>query len=322
MKKQLLLCGATGFIGRNLLEHFLAKGEYDIHAPWHRTKPPADLARRKGVRFFKADLRNPRDVARAVAGKDVVVQAAATTTGAKDTVTRPYVHVTDNAVMNSLVFRACQEHRVGHVVFFSCTVMYSEKPHPVRETDFDYGITPNYFGVGWTKVYLEKMCEFYSRLGTTRYTAIRHANIYGPFDKYDLERSHVFGATVTKVVTAKGGKVVVWGEGTEERDLLYVDDLVQLVDATLERQKAPFELINAGSGRSISVADLVRLIIARSGRDLAVEFDRSKPTIPFKLAVDSSRARQVFGWSPKISLEEGIDRSLAWYREHQSSDDT
>src|SRR5262249_15633066 len=128
------------------------------------------------------------------------------------------------------------------------------------------------------------------------------------------EKSHVFGATVAKVMTARTGNVVVWGDGTEERDLLYVEDLVRLVDAALKRQTTPFELVNAGTGRSIAVVDLVRLIIARSSCDLAVEFDRSKPTIPFTLAVDSSRAREVFGWRPTVSLEEGIDRSLAWYR--------
>jgi len=315
-KKTLLLCGATGFIGRNLLERFLAEGAYDIRAAYHRTKPPAALAKRRGVRFFRADLTNPKDVARATRGADVVVQAAATTSGSKDIVNQPSHHVTDNAVMNSLLFRACHEQGVGRVVFFSCTVMYSERPHPVRESDFDYAITPNYFGVGWTKVYLEKMCEFYSRLGRTRYTVLRHSNIYGPHDKYDFEKSHVFGATVAKVMTAQDGRVVVWGEGTEERDLLHVDDLADLVSASLENQKTPFELLNAGSGRSVSVAELVRLIIARSGRRLRIEFDRSKPSIPFKLTVDSTRARELFGWSPKVGLEEGIDRSLAWYREH------
>lgn len=117
-------------------------------------------------------------------------------------------------------------------------------------------------------------------------------------------------------MTARDGRVVVWGKGSEERDLLYVDDLADLVSVSLERQTTPFELLNAGSGRSVSVAELVRLIIAHSGRGLRIEFDRSKPSIPFKLAVDSTRARELFGWSPKVGLEEGIDRSLAWYREH------
>jgi nucleoside-diphosphate-sugar epimerase len=216
--------------------------------------------------------------------------------------------------MNSLLFRACHEHQVERVVFFSCTVMYPSRDLPVREEDFSGQITDKYFGVGWTKVYLEKMSEFYSRLGPTQYTVIRHSNIYGPHDKYDLEKSHVFGATVAKVMNAKGGKVVVWGDGSEARDLLYVDDLTDLVALSLKIQSTPFELVNVGTGVATSVDALVRKIIAASGRDLKIEYDKTKPSIPFKLAVDYARATKVFGWEPRIKLEEGIEKSLAWYR--------
>ena len=157
-------------------------------------------------------------------GYDILVQAAATTSGAKEIVNKPYYHVTDNAVMNSLIFRSAFEHNIGHVIFFSCTVMHQSSDKPLKEDDFDAnkGMHPRYFGVGWTKVYIEKMCEFYSRISSTKYTVVRHSNIFGPYDKFDLERSHVFGATMTKVMTAKdGGKIVVWGTGEEERDLLY-----------------------------------------------------------------------------------------------------
>ncbi len=194
-----------------------------------------------------------------------MIQAPATTSGAKDIVTKPYIHVADNAVMNSLLFRSAHDHGVEQVIFFSCTVMYPEKEKPVREEDFNYEISPKYFGVGWTKVYLEKMCEFYSSIGNTKYTAIRHSNIYGPHDKYDLEKSHVFGATVTKVMTAKDGRITVWGEGTEERDLLYVEDLVRFVGLVMARQKNKFDLVNVGLGKSVSVTELVQKIIQHSG---------------------------------------------------------
>ena len=82
---------------------------------------------------------------------------------------------------------------------------------------------------GNTKVYVEKMCEFFSRLGKTKHTVLRHSNMYGPHDKYDLEKSHVFGATVTKVMNSTDGKVNVWGTGEEKRDLLYVGDLVDFI---------------------------------------------------------------------------------------------
>lgn len=316
MPTKMLLCGSTGFIGRNLLDHFLGDPQYRILAPYFKTKPPKELIKHPRVRFVKADLTDPKAVDEAVKGVDIVIQAAATTSGSKDIVTRPYTHVTDNAVMNSLLFRACYERQVERVIFFSCTVMYAPQEAPVKEEDFNGRITDKYFGVGWTKVYIEKMAEFYSRLGPSQYTVIRHSNIYGPHDKYDLEKSHVFGATVAKVMKAKGGKIVVWGDGSEARDLLYVDDLVDFVDKAILRQRTRFELVNVGCGRAISVAELVQNIINRSGRDLEIEYDRTKPTIPFSLAVDYSKATRVFGWTPKTSLAEGIEKSLAWYRKN------
>ena len=102
--------------------------------------------------------------------------------------------------MNSYLFRAAFEHKVKHVIFFSCTVMYPSSEHALKETDFDANkaLYPRYFGVGNTKLYIEKMCEFYAGISDTKFTAIRHSNIYGPHDKFDLERSHVFGEQLQK----------------------------------------------------------------------------------------------------------------------------
>jgi nucleoside-diphosphate-sugar epimerase len=194
--------------------------------------------------------------------------------------------------------------------------MYQPSDTPVKETDFDANkeIYPSYFGVGWTKVYIEKMCEFYSRLGHTKYTVIRHSNIYGPYDKFDLEKSHVFGATITKVMTANDGKIVVWGSGEEERDLLYVSDLVDFVKLAVDKQESAFELYNVGYGNSVSINDLVRQIIASSGKDLRIEHDLTKPTIKTKLCLDITKAKNSLGWSPKVSLSEGIQKTIQWYK--------
>ncbi len=176
-------------------------------------------------------------------------------------------------------------------------------------------IHPSYFGVGWTKVYIEKMCEFYSRIGDTKYTVIRHSNIYGPYDKFDLEKSHVFGATITKVMTAKdGSKIVVWGAGDEERDLLYISDLVNFVALAIDKQESKFELYNVGYGSSVSVNDLVKKIIASSGKDIRIEHDLSKPSIKTKLCLDIAKAKNSLGWFPKISLDEGIQKTMEWYK--------
>ena len=310
--KKVLVCGSTGFIGRNIAEALSRQPEYEVYGT-HFSRPALDNLRVKPV---QANLTDPADVERVTRGMDIIIQAAATTSGAKDIVQTPYIHVTDNAVMNSLLLRAAFEQSVAQFVFFSCSVMYASAPDPVPEQAFDAAteLHPHYFGVGWTKVYIERMCQFYAGLGRTRHTVIRHSNIFGQYDKFDLLRSHVFGATVAKVMQAQGDSITVWGEGSEARDLLHVDDLVDFVSMAIEAQTTPYELVNVGSGEAVPIRDLVKMIIAASGKNLRTEFDRTKPFINTRLCLDATRAREVFGWVPRIGLKEGIARTLHWYK--------
>jgi len=229
------------------------------------------------------------------------------------------LHVTDNAVMNSLILQACYDHEVGHFLFLSCGVMYNPDRSPVTEKDFylDEGIFDKYFGVGWTKVYVEKMCEFFAGLGKTKHTVIRHSNTYGPYDKYDLEKSHMFGATVTKVMlAADGDEIVVWGDGSTERDLLYVDDVVDFIHKAIEKQKNTYELYNVGYGESISVKDIVEKIVKISGKNLVIKHDLDKPSINTKLALVSDKALKDLGWCHQVSIEDGIEKTLKWFEEN------
>jgi len=311
--KNILICGATGFIGRNLLDYYYKQGNYNIRAT-HFKRPPVEGY--DGVEWINCDLRDPQQVQNVVNGVDVIMQFAATTTGAKDIVSKPYIHVTDNAIMNSLLLREAFEQEIEHFIFPSCTIMYQKSETAIKESDFNPSeeIQPFYFGAGYTKVYLEKMCEFYSRLGKTKHTVIRHSNMYGPYDKYDLEKSHVFGATITKVMTSEDGKVNVWGTGEEKRDLLYVGDLVDFIDTSLNKQTTPYELFNVGLGEGIKIKDLVSKIIQHSGRDLKIVHDLSKPTIPTSLFLDCSKVKELLDWEPKHTLDEGIIKTLEWYK--------
>lgn len=313
----MLICGATGFIGRNLLEHFGSDSKNRIRAV-HNIRPRFDVSHLPAeIEWVKADLRVAEDVDRIMSGISIVVQAAATTSGAKDIVSKPYIHVTDNAVMNSLMLRAAYHQGVKHFIFFSCTVMYQSSEKPLREDDFNGALPlhPRYFGVGNTKIYIEKMLEFFSDISDMKTTAIRHSNIYGPHDKFDFERSHVFGATISKVMLADH-EVSVWGTGEEERDLLHVDDLSNFVQKAIATQKAGYRLFNCGLGEKVSIRGLVDLIIAKSGKELAVVHDKSQPSIKTSLYLDCSRAEQELGWRPAVGLEEGVDRTIAWWSEN------
>lgn len=312
-KKKILICGAAGFIGRNMAEYFAEKDNFEVYGTYSNS-PSLNNSK---IKMIKTDLTNKEDVNRAIKGMDVIIQAAATTSGAKDIVEKPYYHVTDNAIMNSLIFKAAYDYKVSQVIFFSCTVMYQSGNKPVKEIDFDANkeIYPNYFGVGWTKVYIEKICEFYSRIGNTKYTVIRHSNIYGPYDKFDLEKSHVFGATMNKVMKVPDGEnIIIWGAGKEERDLLYISDLVDFVKLAIVKQKSKFTLYNVGLGSSVSIADLSKKIIQHSGKKIKISYDKSKPTIKTKLWLNCSKAKKELGWFPKVSLDEGIKKTMNWYK--------
>ena len=314
-KTNVLILGATGFIGRNIVERFAKKNNFNVYCTYYKSKPPKKFKYLK-IKILKIDLTNKINVNKILKNKDIVIQAAAVTTGINDVVNKPYIHVTDNAVMNSLILRSAFENKIKHLIFFSCTTMYPNVAYPVKENDFNHNIVEKYFGVGWTKVYIEKMCNFYSKISKTKFTVIRHSNIYGPYDKYDLIRSHVFGATVTKVMYSKENKFTVWGDGKEKRDLLYVSDLVDFVDIIIKKQTKNFELINIGLGKTISVKDLVRKIINLSNKKLEILYDTSKPTIKFNLALNIKYAKKNYGWAPKISLNQGIEKTLKWYKKN------
>ena len=102
VKQKILICGSTGFIGRNIAESFAENDDFEVYGTYLRSEP----LNHHNIRMIKVDLTNKDDVSRVIKGMDIVIQAAATTSGAKDIVTKPYYHVTDNAVMNALIFRA------------------------------------------------------------------------------------------------------------------------------------------------------------------------------------------------------------------------
>jgi len=322
----ILILGASGFIGRNVLDYFSKYKENKIVATW-KTRRIEDT---ENVFGLSADLTTETEVKMVFdfADKildnkiDVVIQAAATTSGSKDALSKPWYHVTDNAVMNSLILREELNHNVSHHIFFSCTVMYSGlKGMATEDTKIDH-IDDKYFGVGWTKVYLEKMCEFYSRFKKTKYTAIRHSNIYGPYDKFDLDHSHFFGATITKVMTAKdGGDIIVWGNGEDKRDFLYATDLVGFLNELIEKRfgitDKDYILFNLGSGENTTTNEVVRKVVEASGKELRILNDLSAPSISISFSVGNAVIKRYgFGWEPRITIEEGIEQTIQWWKEN------
>lgn len=309
---KILVLGSSGFLGRNAADYFAAKGHKVIRHGF----------RRAGYSYpdepwVTADLREPGKVD--YAGFDVVIQTAAASSGCKDTLEDPAMHIATNGVMNSYILKECAKAGVGHVIFPSCSVMFASSPIAQKELDWDASAELNaaYLGFASTKIFCEQLCRFYASISDTKFTVMRNTNYFGPFDKFDLNHSHVFGATITKVMRATD-KITVWGTGEEARDFLYVEDFCRFAELAIEKQTTRYALYNVGSGVAVQIRDLVAKVVAASGKNLTIEYDTSKPTIPTSLCLDSTKAREELGWEPSVSLEDGIVGTLKWWGENYS----
>lgn len=312
--KKIVVLGASGFIGKNVCLHLRKKfPRSEIIGVYNKNKTKI-----KGIKLIKCDLtKSDKKIKKIFNKADVVIQSAATTSGAKDIIKRPYIHVNDNAIMNSKITRNAFHANVKHLIVFSCTVMYHSSNKAIKEGQFTDGkkIYAPYFGAAWMKVFVEKMCEFYSRFKKNKYTLIRHSNIYGPHDKFDLEKSHVFGGTINKVMNCKkNGDLLIWGKGTESRDLLHIDDLVNFVFLSIKKQKSYFEIYNVGYGKPITINNLVKKIVKISKKKINIKNDLSKKSLSIKIFLNCQKAYLDFGWKPKINLDIGIKKTLNWYK--------
>ena len=204
----ILVTGATGLIGSNLYKA-LEKNLFEV----------------KGISTKDGDLTDEKFCNEITKNIDVVFHCAAVTSGAKVMENSPLSHITPNVVMNARLMEACRRNGVKKFIFMSSSVVYPYTgAKPNNEEEFTYGdIYEKYESVGWMKRYTEKLCETYSKFGM-ECIVIRPSNIYGPGDKFD-ERAHVLPATIMKVVNGDN-PLVVWGNGEDVRDFIYIDDFV------------------------------------------------------------------------------------------------
>lgn len=319
-KKRVLICGISGFMGNNIMEYFLENTDYIVSGVSLNDNPMCKLDLPRSLyKLYKCDLTSVSGIDYVFNDNvyDILIMAAATTSGVKDTIDRPYIHVTDNVIINSLLLRKAHEIGINHIIFLSCSVMYMPGDEPRRESDFNESdeIFPSYFGVGSMKVYIEKQIKFYSSINKSKYTIIRHSNTYGPYDKYDLEKSHVFGATISKVMNSSDGFVSIWGNGTETaRDLIYVKDVCEFIHNSIELQETKCEIVNVSYSHAFTIKEITEKIIDVSGYNLDIKYDYNRFIIPTKLSLNNDKAKSMFNWSPKTSFDDGIKKTLNWYK--------
>jgi GDP-D-mannose 3', 5'-epimerase len=312
--ERVLVTGAGGFIGHHLVTYLKERGYWvrgvDAKLPEY-TAVDAD-------EFEIADLRRQEEALRVMRGIDEVYALAADMGGMGFISSNHGTIFHDNLLMNLHTIDAARVHGVGRYLFSSTACVYPEhlQDHtdvvPLRE-EVAYPANPQ-DAYGWEKLVAERLCLYYTDEFGLETRIVRFHNVYGPYGTYDGGREKVPAALCRKVALATpGGSIEVWGDGQQTRSFCYVDDCVEGIHRIMRSGcRSP---LNLGTDRMVSVNELARIIIDISGKPGIEIVHVDGPQGVRGRNSDNTRLREVTGWEPRVSLEEGLVPTYRWIDE-------
>lgn len=302
----IFIAGHRGLAGSAILRELETRGNSKIIT---RTRSELDLSDRAAVRQFFASER-PR----------AVVVAAAKVGGIKANNDFPVEFLLDNLKIQNNVIEAAHAHGVQRLLFLGSSCIYPKfAPQPIPESALLTGaLEPTNEAYAIAKIAGIKLCQAYAKQHGAQFISAMPTNLYGPGDNFDLESSHVLPALLRKVHEAKAtgaDAVTVWGTGTPRREFLHVDDLAAACRLLIEAENPP-DLTNIGCGEDVSIRELAETICGVVGFPGKLIFDTTKPDGTPRKLLDVSKLRGL-GWTPAITLRDGIDRTYRWYLENR-----
>jgi GDP-L-fucose synthase len=311
-RRRVCVTGGAGFLGSYVLEKLRERGAKEIFVP----------------RIEEYDLIQPEVVKRMIADArpDIVIHLAANVGGIGANRARPAEFFYDNLMMGAQLIHESWKMGVEKFVAIGTVCAYPKfTPVPFNEKDLWKGYPEETNApYGLAKKMMLVQSQAYRQQYDFNSIFLIPVNLYGPRDNFNLETSHVIPALIRKCLEAREqgeAEVVVWGDGTPTREFLYAEDAAEGIILATERYDAS-EPVNLGSGREISIRDLVELIARLTGFDGRLVWDTTKPNGQPRRALDIARAKELFDFRARMPFEEGLRLTIEWYRQHRQQEES
>ncbi|KAA3646651.1 MAG: GDP-L-fucose synthase [Chloroflexi bacterium] len=305
--KRITVTGGAGFLGSVVAEKLRQRGAEDIFVPRKRDY----------------DLVDPAAIQRMLddGQPDIILHLAAQVGGIGFNQGRPAQIFYDNIMMGVPLLHKAYERGVDKFVAFGTICSYPKfAPVPFKEEDFWDGYPEETNApYGLAKKMLLVQAQAYRQEYGYNAIVLLPVNLYGPGDNFNLQSSHVIPALIRKFTTAQenGDKEVhLWGDGSPTREFLYVDDAAEGILLGAENYNGD-EPVNLGSGQEISIKDLAETIGRLTGYEGEFVWDTSRPNGQPRRMLDVSRAKEYFGFEAQMTFEEGLRRTIEWFRENR-----
>jgi len=299
---KIYVAGHRGMVGSSICKNLVSNGYNNIVV---RSSSNLDLRNQKEVDdFFETEK------------PDVVIDAAARVGGILANNNYPYQFLLENMQMQNNLIDAAHRWDTKKFIFLGSSCIYPKMaPQPLKE---EYLLTSTLETTNeWyaiAKISGVKLCESVRKQFGKDFVSLMPTNMYGPFDNYDLNTSHVLPAMLRKFHDAKQNDqapVTLWGTGTPMREFMHVEDLANAVLFALE-QVLPDNLYNVGYGSDVTIKKLAQIIQEQVGHQGEIIWDSTKPDGTPRKWMDSSKMKAL-GWKPKYTLEEGISKTYQWF---------
>ncbi|MCX8009195.1 MAG: NAD-dependent epimerase/dehydratase family protein [Patescibacteria group bacterium] len=312
--KKVLVTGGSGFIGSHLSERLISYGSHVTIFDRITSKKLQNIhSIKEKVEIIDGDCTILSNLIRIIDGHDIVMNLAAHVGGIEYNRFHHGSIMQRNLSIATTVLEAARIVGVDRFLVVSSACVYphdAKIPTPDIEGLRDHPEETN-AGYGWAKRMAELLGMYYAEEFRMKVAIVRPYNAYGPRDYFSSDRSHVIPSLIRRV-KLRENPLCVWGSGKQSRSFLYVEDLVEGMMLATEKYSVA-DPVNLGSDEEVTIRDLVYKIISICKENINVFFDTSKPDGSPRRKSDNTKSKQALGFSPKISLDEGLRRTIAWY---------